>query len=72
MKSGANFEDRNAIKRFMEAGATVDTISSKLQIEQQVVAKFVDAFSSKPEEPVEVEDEVEVEDIQEEDKDPEE
>lgn len=46
MKSGANFEDRNAIKRWHEAGASVEEISTKVQIQPQVVARFVKALEA--------------------------
>lgn len=68
MKSGANFEDRNAIKRFHEAGASVEEISAAVQIQPQVVASFVKALQA-PEPEVE---EIEGEEESEETEDPEE
>lgn len=40
-KSGANFEDRNAIKRWEEEGKTAAEISDYLQIEVGVVKNFM-------------------------------
>ena len=41
MKKGANFVQRNKIKRMAEAGQTVQRISAELRIEPSVVENFM-------------------------------
>jgi len=41
MKSGANFHDQNAIRKYHKEGYKVAEIASLTQIEPDVVAKFL-------------------------------
>jgi len=40
-KSGANFEDRNAIRRHAEQGRSAEEIAGLLKIQQGVVSEFM-------------------------------
>lgn len=56
MKTGANFEDQNAIKRWAESGASAEVISQELLIEQSVVERFMPLDEAEAEEESDAED----------------